>query len=198
MAGWIALRFLADPATALTHFIHIDDGATDPVLLARAAYWRGRAAEAAGDRGEMRAQYEVAARYPTAYYGQLARARLGVDEIALRPPPQPVNVNASEALHAADILYAIGERDLVLHFVSDLAEENSDSAVIAALCWRRSARYHDARAMLMIGKTAVARGFPRTIRFSRHRRALLQPGRARSRSLYRLFDRADRKRLRPA
>ena len=49
MAGWIALRFLADPATALTHFIHIDDGATDPVLLARAAYWRGRAAEAAGD-----------------------------------------------------------------------------------------------------------------------------------------------------
>ena len=61
----------------------------------------------------MRAQYEVAARYPTAYYGQLARARLGIDEIALRPPPQSVNVDASEALHAADILYAIGERDLV-------------------------------------------------------------------------------------
>src|ERR1700719_1216917 len=98
MTGWIALRFLADPAKALTHLIHIDDGATDPVLLARAAYWRGRAAEAAGERGEMRAQYDVAARYPTAYYCQLARARLGVDEIALRPPPQSVNVTASEAL----------------------------------------------------------------------------------------------------
>ena len=159
MAGWIALRFLADPATALTHLVHIDDGATDPVLLARAAYWRGRAAEAAGERGEMRAQYEVAARYPTAYYGQLARARLGIDEIALRPPPQSVNVDASEALHAADILYAIGERDLVLHFVSDLAEESSDAALIAGL-GELTARYHDARAMLMIGKTAVARGFP--------------------------------------
>ena len=159
MAGWIALRFLADPATALTHLIHIDDGATDPVLLARAAYWRGRAAEAAGERGEMRAQYEVAARYPTAYYGQLARARLGIDGIALRPPPQSVNVDASEALHAADILYAIGERDLVLHFVSDLAEESSDSALIAGL-GELTARYHDARAMLMIGKTALARGFP--------------------------------------
>jgi soluble lytic murein transglycosylase len=159
MAGWIALRFLADPATALTHLIHIDEGATDPVLLARAAYWRGRAAEAAGERGEMRAQYAVAARYPTAYYGQLARARLGIDEIALRPPPQSVNVDASEALHAADILYAIGERDLVLHFVSDLAEESSDSALIAGL-GELTARYHDARAMLMIGKTAVARGFP--------------------------------------
>ena len=159
MAGWIALRFLADPATALTHLIHIDDGATDPVLLARAAYWRGRAAETAGERGEMRAQYEVAARYPTAYYGQLARARLGIDEIALRPPPQSVNVDASEALHAADILYAIGERDLVLHFVSDLAEESSDAALIAGL-GELTARYHDARAMLMIGKTALARGFP--------------------------------------
>jgi soluble lytic murein transglycosylase len=159
MAGWIALRFLADPATALTHLIHIDDGATDPVLLARAAYWRGRAAEAAGEHGEMRAQYEVAARYPTAYYGQLARARLGIDGIALRPPPQSVNVDASEALHAADILYAIGERDLVLHFVSDLAEESSDAALIAGL-GELAARYHDARAMLMIGKTALARGFP--------------------------------------
>ena len=82
MAGWIALRFLADPATALKHFSHVDDGATDPILLARAAYWRGRAAEAAGEPEEMRAQYEAAARYPTAYYGQLARARLGLDEIA--------------------------------------------------------------------------------------------------------------------
>ena len=159
MAGWIALRFLADPATALTHLIHIDDGATDPVLLARAAYWRGRAAQAAGERAEMRAQYAVAARYPTAYYGQLARARLGIDEIALRPPPRSVNVDASEALHAADILYAIGERDLVLHFVADLAEESSDAALLAGL-GELTARYHDARAMLMIGKTALARGFP--------------------------------------
>ena len=107
----------------------------------------------------MRAQYEVAARYPTAYYGQLARARLGIDEIALRPPPQSVNVDASEALHAADILYAIGERDLVLHFVSDLAEESSDAALIAGL-GELTARYHDARAMLMIGRTALARGLP--------------------------------------
>jgi soluble lytic murein transglycosylase len=159
MAGWIALRFLNDPSTAREHFAHIDDGATDPVLLARAAYWRGRAAEAAGEVGEMRAQYEAAARYPTAYYGQLARARLGIDEIALRPPPQSVNVDASDALHAADILYAIGERDLVLHFVADLAEESSDAALIAGL-GELTARYQDAQAMLMIGRTALARGFP--------------------------------------
>ena len=56
MAGWIALRFLGDPATARGHFAHIDDGRTDPIVLARAAYWRGRAAEAAGQLDEMQAR----------------------------------------------------------------------------------------------------------------------------------------------
>src|SRR6516225_9215110 len=159
MPGWIALRFLSDAVTALRHFAKVDEGSNDPIVLARAAYWRGRAFEADGQSDQMTAQYEIAARYPTAYYGQLARARLGIDEIALRPPPQPVNVDASEALHAADILYTIGERDLVLHFVADLAEESSDAALIAGL-GDLTARYQDAQAMLMIGRTALARGLP--------------------------------------
>ena len=72
----------------------------------------------------MKAQYETAARYPTAYYGQLARARIGMSEIALRPspPPQPtMDGSSSDLLRAAEMLYAIGELDLVLTFVSDLA-----------------------------------------------------------------------------
>jgi soluble lytic murein transglycosylase len=106
----------------------------------------------------MHAQYEVAARHPTAYYGQLARARLGVGEIALRRPPQePVHGVARELLRAADILYAIGERDLIASFVTDLAEESSDATAIAAL-GQLTAHHSDARAMLLIGKTALARG----------------------------------------
>jgi soluble lytic murein transglycosylase len=160
MAGWIALRFLADPATALRHFAHVDDGMIDPITLARAAYWRGRAAEATGQLEEMHAQYEAAARYPTAYYGQLARARLGLEDfVLLRSPPVPADANATELLHAADILYEIGEGDFALSFVSDLAEESSDSAVIAAL-GKLTARYNDAQAMLLVGKTALARGLP--------------------------------------
>ncbi len=160
MAGWIALRFLADPATALKHFAHIDDGMTDPLTLARGAYWRGRAAEAAGELEEMHAQYEAAARYPTAYYGQLARARLGLDDIVLlRLPPEPADGNAHELLRAANILYEIGEGDLALSFVSDLAEESNDPAMIAGL-GTLTAHYKDAQAMLLVGKTALARGLP--------------------------------------
>src|SRR6516225_5325187 len=96
MPGWIALRFLSDPITALRHFAKVDEGTNDPIVLARAAYWRGRAFEADGQSDQMTAQYEIAARYPTAYYGQLARARLGVNEIALRPPP-PAKVEGASS-----------------------------------------------------------------------------------------------------
>ena len=161
MQGWIALRFRNDPATAREHFAHIDDGSSNPIVLARANYWRGRAAEAAGDAEEMRAHYQAAARHCTAYYGQLARAKLGLDRIELRPPPRPDSGNVTplsdELVRAADMLYTLGERDLVLNFVTDLAEQSVDVAALAAL-GELTARREDAIAMLRIGKTALARG----------------------------------------
>ena len=160
MPGWIALRFLSDPITALQHFAKVDEGSNDPVVLARAAYWRGRAFEAAGQYDEMKAQYETAARYPTAYYGQLARARIGMSEVALRPPPRPqptMEGPSTDLLRAADTLYAIGELDVVLTFVSDLAETSSDVAMLSAL-GELTARHNDAQAMLVLGKAALARG----------------------------------------
>ena len=158
MAGWIALRFLGDPTTAREHFVHVDETSADPVVRARAAYWRGRADEAAGQFEAMHVEYEAAARFPTAYYGQLARARLGLGEIALRrAPSERLNDSQRELQHAAYILYAIGEHDLAGSFVADLAEENSDVAALAALA-ELAASYDDAHAMLLIGKTALARG----------------------------------------
>src|ERR1700748_1607994 len=58
-AGWIALRFLKDPATAAQHFARIT-GTSNPIVLARAAYWCGRAAEAMNRPQEARAHYEQA------------------------------------------------------------------------------------------------------------------------------------------
>jgi soluble lytic murein transglycosylase len=158
MAGWIALRYLSDPLTASKDFAGIDEGATDPRILARAAYWRGRAAEAAGRISEMRAEYGVASRYSTAYYGQLARARLGLGGVALDTSSKEIaNTTGSEVLDAASILHAIGERNLLLNFVSDLADESGDTAVMTEL-GNLTAKYHDAQATLLVGKTALARG----------------------------------------
>jgi soluble lytic murein transglycosylase len=157
MQGWIALRFLSDPTTAIRHFGKIDEGLSDPIVLARAAYWRGRAFEAAGQFDEMKAQYEMAAHYPTAYYGQLAQARLGFSEIALHSLPENVEGTNSDLPRAVDMLYALGELDLVLTFINDLAETSSDVVTLSAL-GQLTARYHDAQAMLILGKAALARG----------------------------------------
>jgi soluble lytic murein transglycosylase len=161
MAGWIALRFLDDPITALTHFAHVDDGSTDPIVCARAAYWRARAAGAIGNAKEMRAQYETAARYPTAYYGQLARAQLGLPPAAFSGTPLPAMHGVGrELVHAVHVLYRIGERDLALSFMTDLAKESTDVAMLAALSQLAAQQYNDAHAMLVIGETALARGLP--------------------------------------
>ena len=163
-AGWIALRFLNDPATAAQHFARIGAGISNPISLARAGYWRGRAADAMNKPQEARAHYEQAARYSTAYYGQLARAKLGLPEIALASPPVPSAEKRSalprhEVVRATEILYAINERDLVVPIVADLAERGSDTGVLAALA-ELTAKHDDARCALLIGKGALGRGHP--------------------------------------
>lgn len=159
LPGWIALRYLHDPNMAAAQFAHVDDDCANPITLARANYWRGRAAEATGDIAAMHADYEAAARYPTAYYGQLARARLGIEGIVLRtpPPPDPASPLTGELVRAVDMLYAIGERDTVVAFVADLAEESTDVPMLVTLA-DLAGRHNDARAMLALGRRALARG----------------------------------------
>jgi soluble lytic murein transglycosylase len=162
-AGWIALRFLDDPATALTHFAKVAQGTIDPTTNARAGYWQGRAAEALGRKEEARAYYEAAARLGTAYYGQLARARLGYQDIVLRGPPElPPDRRGTiaqlEVVRATELLYAVGERDLVVPFVADLGERSTDIATLAEL-GEIASRNQDARCALLIGKAALRRGY---------------------------------------
>jgi soluble lytic murein transglycosylase len=163
-AGWIALRFLDDPATALAHFAKLAQGNSNPIALARAGYWQGRAAEALGRREEARAHYEAAARYSTAYYGQLARARLGHKDIVMRPPPAPPAdrrdaIARLEIVRAIELLYAIDERDLIAGALADLGERSIDTVALAAL-GEVAARHKDARAMVLLGKAALGRGLP--------------------------------------
>jgi soluble lytic murein transglycosylase len=160
-AGWIAFRFLNDPATALAHFSKVAQGNHNPITLARAGYWQGRAAEALGRRDEARAHYEGAARYSTAYYGQIARARLGHKDIVLRPAPEADRHDGAqlELVRAIELLYAIDERDLIAGGLADLGDRSTDVATLAAL-GEVAARHHDARSMVLLGKAALARGLP--------------------------------------
>src|SRR4051812_18423932 len=161
MCGWIALRYLDDPKAAMPHFAGSEEAPANPSAVPRALLGRGRAAEAMNATADARLSYQAAARYPTAYYGQLARARLGLDRIELRAPsPVLAAVDtppADERVRAADMLYSVGERDVVFYYAEDFAKESTDVAALEAL-GELAGRRNDARVMLEVGKSALARG----------------------------------------
>ncbi len=157
-AGWIALRFVKDPATALTHFARIPDGSTHAISLARAHYWLGRTYEAQGRSGEAKNHYQAAAQHPTAYYGQLAGAKLGLRNIALRSAPSQPS-GSTDVVRAMEMLYAVGQRDMVVGAAADFGDRSNDAGALAAI-GEVAARNNDARAMLLLGKAALGRGLP--------------------------------------
>ncbi|WP_316181900.1 lytic transglycosylase domain-containing protein [Bradyrhizobium sp. SZCCHNRI1009] len=159
-AGWIALRFLNDPATAAQHFARIGVGSVNPTTLARAGYWQGRAAEAMGRMQEARAAYMSAAEQSTSYYGQLARAKLGLPQLGLNAAPsgRGRGVERLEVVRAVQLLYELDEGEVAIPIFADMGD-NGDPDVLVGIA-EAAARNSDARAMLLVGKAALNRGLP--------------------------------------
>ena len=159
-AGWIALRFLRDPATAAQHFARIGVGSVNPTTLARAGYWQGRAAEAAGRIQQARAAYGAAAVQSTSYYGQLARAKLGLPQIELNgaPAARGRGIERLEIVRAVQLLYALDERDIAVPIFADMGENGDPDALVGL--GELASRNGDARGMLLLGKAALNRGLP--------------------------------------
>jgi soluble lytic murein transglycosylase len=159
-AGWIALRFLTDPALAAQHFARIGVGSVNPTALARAGYWQGRAAEAAGRAQEARAAYTAAAAQSTSYYGQLARAKLGLPQIELNAAPtgRGRGIERLEVVRAAQLLYDLDEREIAVPIFADMGENGDPDALVGL--GELASRYGDARNMLLVGKAALNRGLP--------------------------------------
>jgi soluble lytic murein transglycosylase len=157
-AGWIALRFLEDPALAARHFESATRRAETPISRARTAYWQGRAAEAQGHRDEALAFYRTAAENPIAYYGQLASARLGETAVALRQPRAVAKGELRAApIRVVELLQALDQADLAQALAIETTRNLGDEAQVAALA-DVVARSGDAGATLTIGKLATQRG----------------------------------------
>ncbi len=159
-AGWIALRFLRDPATAAQHFARIGVGSVNPTTLARAGYWQGRAAEAAGRIQQARAAYSAAAVQSTSYYGQLARAKLGLPQIELNgaPAARGRGIERLEIVRAVQLLYALDEREIAVPIFADMGDNGDPDALVGL--GELASRNGDARGMLLLGKAALNRGLP--------------------------------------
>ena len=159
-AGWIALRFLNEPATAAQHFARIGVGSVNPTALARAGYWQGRAAEAAGRSQDARNAYAAAAEHSTSYYGQLARAKLGLPQIELNgaPAARGRGIERLEIVRAVQLLYGLEEGEIAIPIFSDMGENGDPDALVGL--GELASRNADARAMLLLGKAALNRGLP--------------------------------------
>jgi len=159
-AGWIALRFLTDPAAAAQHFARIGVGSVNPTTLARAGYWQGRAAEAAGRAQEARTAYTSAAAQSTSYYGQLARAKLGLPQIELSDPPpgRTRGLERLEIVRAVQLLYQLEEGEIAVPIFADMGENGDPDALVGL--GETASRNGDARGMLLVGKAALNRGLP--------------------------------------
>ena len=133
-AGWIALRFLDDAPSAAKNFARAAEAAENPLSVARAAYWQGRAAEAMGDSEAAKRFYARAASVPIAYYGQLAAQRLGQTRLALRAPVTAAEGDRrDEGVRAVQALYADGLDDLAAALAFDAARQWRDESQLAAM-----------------------------------------------------------------
>ncbi len=122
LAGWIALRFLADPRAAYRHFYALYQGVTTPVSKARAAYWAGMAAAANQNTDISKNWLKEGAKYPNAFYGQLAAAKLGETTLAIPPQPTPTkadeeNYKKNDLMEVAKLLYAQGDKERMRLFL---------------------------------------------------------------------------------
>lgn len=128
LAGFIALRQLNEPQTALTHFRHLAEGVRTPVSVSRAQFWQGEALAALGDTAGARAAWTAAAAHSTAYYGLLGAERLGAPlDAALLGTARPGDWRQapwaqSSVLTAGRLFLLAGDRLRAKQFLLHLAE----------------------------------------------------------------------------
>jgi soluble lytic murein transglycosylase len=159
-AGWIALRFLNDAPLAARRFALAAEAAENPLSVARAAYWQGRAAEAISGLEAAKGFYARAASVPFAYYGQLAAERLGETRLALRPPVAAAEGDRRDkAVRAVDALYTDGLDDVASTLASDAARQWGDNSQLAAMA-EIVKQHDDAGAEVQFAKIALIRGHP--------------------------------------
>ncbi|TWH34276.1 MULTISPECIES: lytic transglycosylase domain-containing protein [unclassified Aminobacter] len=161
-AGWYAFRGLGDARTGAKHFARIAEIADGPISLSRAYYWLGRTAEAGGP-GNARQYFERAAQYGTAFYGQLAAAKLSRSAIPAAYPAASdgdrANFERRQAVQAIRRLEQAGHARRADSLYKALAQELSspgELALLAVMAERQGNHY----LALRVGKWAASRGLP--------------------------------------
>jgi soluble lytic murein transglycosylase len=138
LAGFIALRFLKDPAGALAAFQRLEAAVGRPISKSRAYYWEGRAYEAAGQNAEALRRYRLAGAYPETFYGQVALAHIDATPtlhlaVTAIEAVGPAEVEADPLMPEVRVLADLGQANPLRLFVNRVAETHPSPAHIKRL-----------------------------------------------------------------
>ncbi|MGY2736211.1 lytic transglycosylase domain-containing protein [Sphingomonas sp. UYP23] len=164
LAGRTALKQLARPGDAVPLFLNYAAASKTPTTQSKGYYWAGRAAEAAGRRGEANGYYARAAAFHDLFYGQLAAERIGQPLVApgdpvLRPvdPATRSAFYARETVRAAQYLGTVGNWEDQTAFVRQIAlDAKSDSDHVLSTELSRTLGRPDLG--VMVGRSALQNG----------------------------------------
>lgn len=175
LAGFIALRYLKEPKSAIGHFSRLYDGVNFPVSKARGAYWAGRAARDLGDSAAATRWFDLGAQHITTFYGQLAaHERDGGQKSARAIPPAPKVSDAAarayverDVVRATQMMAQSRDRDHLKFFVRHLVRlaktpaEHAMASSIALEAGRVDVAVWAAKDSLKDGVQLVNAGWPR-------------------------------------
>ncbi|MEM7651106.1 MAG: lytic transglycosylase domain-containing protein [Pseudomonadota bacterium] len=163
VSGWLALRFLKKPTDAYQHFQALYNNVETPISKARGAYWSGRASEGFSDKAISQKCFENAAQYQTVFYGQLAGAKLGMENALPNAKPPKLSATdyktyqARELVQAANLFARAGMRNESSRFLRAFvkSEGSAKAYKYAAELALKEGRNHDA---VRISKDATKKG----------------------------------------
>jgi soluble lytic murein transglycosylase len=162
IAGYVALRKLNDPATALKHFLNHRSVIESPISRGRAGYWIGLAHEALGDAAAADQAFADGAQFQTSFYGILAAEKagqpfdIGLTAQADTPDWRTGPLVNSPLFEAGMLLQASGELSLAERFWTHLAEQLDEKQ--AAQLGQAAIDADQPHLAVMIGKRVAYRG----------------------------------------
>ena len=128
LAGYISLRKLNEPASALVHFEFFRDAVWTPISRGRAGYWLGEAHAALGQTKEAMDAWKAGGEHQTSFYGLLAAEKAGVaPDIALKgveyfPAWQQAEWADDDLAKIVQLAVSMGDLTLAERFLVQLAE----------------------------------------------------------------------------
>lgn len=138
IAGWLALRYLKQPESALNHFQKMKKVFKQPISLSRASYWIGRTQLAMGNKDEAHKWFRDAGTFYYTFYGQLALLELGQHAITLPKRPQitdkhKYNLSKNELARATKMLIDNNMDDAAIPYAKEFLNttHNPSEALLA-------------------------------------------------------------------